>query len=163
MQLSNLYRKATHHGFFHFDHGCQNGIYQYIIGDKGYPLLPWLVIPHKHNIATKLILLEAFYNRHIFRRRVIVENAFKILKRTFRNLLLKTNLDIIFIINVVIYFLYVVQSNFRWEGHRCGCFDGLIGKRKLVTSKRCKCKDTWQHWRWWNKWCISIFRREWKF
>jgi hypothetical protein len=40
MQLSSLYPKATHHGLFHLDHGFQNGIYPYIIGDKGYPLLP---------------------------------------------------------------------------------------------------------------------------
>lgn len=69
------------------------------------------MIPHKHNATTKHTLLKAFYNRHIFRGRVIVENAFKILKKKFRNLLLKTNLDIIFIFNVVILLLYVVHSD----------------------------------------------------
>jgi hypothetical protein len=39
------------------------------------------MIPHKHNVATKRTLLEAFYNRHIFRKRVIVENVFKILQK----------------------------------------------------------------------------------
>jgi hypothetical protein len=39
MQSYSLYQKATHHGLFHLDHGFQNGIYSYIIGDKGYPLL----------------------------------------------------------------------------------------------------------------------------
>lgn len=163
MQLSSLYQKATHHGLFHFDHGFQNGIYPYIIGDKGYPLLPWLVIPHKHNATTKHTLLKAFYNRHIFRGRVVVENVFKILKKKFWNLFLKTNLGIIFIFNVVILLFYVVHSNFRWEGHRCGCFDGLIGTRKWTRSTRCTCKDTRQCWRWWNPWCIFVFKREWKF
>ncbi len=34
----------------------------YIIGDKGYPLLPWLMVPHKQN-AIWHSMLQALYNR----------------------------------------------------------------------------------------------------
>lgn len=47
-----LYRKAMHTKLFWFKSG-ELGFRPYIIVDKlGYPLLPWLLIPHKHGIAT---------------------------------------------------------------------------------------------------------------
>jgi hypothetical protein len=47
LPLSNLYRKAMFDGFFDLEHGSYDGIIPYILGDKGYPLLPWFMIPHK--------------------------------------------------------------------------------------------------------------------
>jgi hypothetical protein len=47
LHLSNLYSKVTFDGFFDHEHGSQDGINPYILGDKGYPLLPWFMIPHK--------------------------------------------------------------------------------------------------------------------
>jgi hypothetical protein len=40
LQLSNVYKKLTFDGFFDLEHGSQNGINPYILGDKGYPILP---------------------------------------------------------------------------------------------------------------------------
>jgi hypothetical protein len=37
--------RATYEGFFNHEHGSQNNIWPYIVGDKGYPMLPWLMIP----------------------------------------------------------------------------------------------------------------------
>lgn len=81
----------------------QDNIRPYILGNKGYLLLPWLRILHKQNANVQHILLEAFYNRQLSRGRNVVENAFGILKKTFKKLLLKSNLHITFLPNVNIF------------------------------------------------------------
>jgi hypothetical protein len=42
------------------------------------------MIPHKQNATIKHIILEAFNNKHVSRGRVVIDIAFKILKKTFR-------------------------------------------------------------------------------
>jgi hypothetical protein len=74
----------------------QNDIRPYSLGNKGYPLLPWLMILHKQNANVQHIILKAFHNRQLSRGRNVVENAFGILKKTFRELSLKNNLHITF-------------------------------------------------------------------
>ncbi len=44
--------------FFYHEHGSQDGIHPYIIGDKVYFLLPYFVIPHKLNMNIKHTFLE---------------------------------------------------------------------------------------------------------
>jgi hypothetical protein len=80
---SNLYYQAQYHGF-NAERGCQDGIPPYLLGDKGYPLLDWLVTPHEeesnHNV------LQQLFNRKHKRGRSIVKNAFGIFKKTFQEL-----------------------------------------------------------------------------
>jgi hypothetical protein len=78
----------------------QDNIHPYLFGNKGYLLLPWFRIIHKQNANVQHILLKAFYNRQLSRGRNVVENAFGILKKTFKELLLKNNLHITFLPNV---------------------------------------------------------------
>jgi hypothetical protein len=40
LQLFNLHQKATCNDFLDHEHGSHDGIHLYIIGDKGYLLLP---------------------------------------------------------------------------------------------------------------------------
>jgi hypothetical protein len=60
------------------------------------------MIPHKQNVNVKHTILEIFFNRHLSKSRCVVENAFGILKKKFIKLLLKNNLLINFILDIVI-------------------------------------------------------------
>jgi hypothetical protein len=83
--LSSLYQKTTSNNLFDLEHGAQDGIFPYILGDKGYLLLlMWLMIPQKQNIYVRHTILEAAYNKHHSRGRSLIENAFGILKKTFK-------------------------------------------------------------------------------
>jgi len=42
------------------------------------------MIPHKQNATIRDIILEAFYNKHVYKGRVVIDIMFKILKKTFR-------------------------------------------------------------------------------
>jgi hypothetical protein len=59
------------------------------------------MIPHKQSANVKHTIVEVFYDKHLFRSRSVVENVFCTLKKTFKELLLKNNLSIIFILDVV--------------------------------------------------------------
>jgi hypothetical protein len=49
-------------------------------------------------------ILKALFNKHLSRGKSVVENVFGILKKTFKELFLKTNLDILFVLDVVVYY-----------------------------------------------------------
>jgi hypothetical protein len=76
-----------------------SGFSPYLLGDSGYPLIPWLMIPHKN--VRNLSVLETLFNKKLRRGRCVVENAFGILKQTFRELLVKSELDIVFLPDVI--------------------------------------------------------------
>jgi hypothetical protein len=69
--LLNLYQKTTFHGLFNYEHRSQNGICPYIFGDKDYPFLPWLMIPHKHVTFVKHTILEVIFNKHYGKKDVL--------------------------------------------------------------------------------------------
>jgi hypothetical protein len=49
-----------------------------------------------------LMVLQMFFNKQLCQGRSVIENSFGILKKTFRKLLLKTNLHVVFILDVVV-------------------------------------------------------------
>jgi hypothetical protein len=73
---------------FQLNQGEKN-IKPYILGDKSYPLLTWLMIPHKQVANVHHIVLEALYNKQLSYGRSVVENAFGIMKKSFKELFLK--------------------------------------------------------------------------
>jgi 5-carboxymethyl-2-hydroxymuconate isomerase len=77
----------------------QDGIPPYLLGNKGYPLLPWLMTPHKENGEVHSVLQLLYSHKHK-KGRSIVDNVFDILKQTFRKLLEKTKLHIIIVLSV---------------------------------------------------------------
>jgi hypothetical protein len=76
-----LYMKAQYIGLFEIGRASQNGFAPYLLGDKGYPLISWIMTPYKeegHHFFLKLM-----YNKKHKRDHFVVENAFGILKKTF--------------------------------------------------------------------------------
>lgn len=39
--------QAQYQGLFNMDMQSQNGFNAYFLGDKGYPMLPWIMMSHK--------------------------------------------------------------------------------------------------------------------
>jgi hypothetical protein len=63
LQISNLYDKARDGDLFWMVQG-EKKIKLYILGDKGYLLLPWVMVRHKQVGNACHIILEVLYNKH---------------------------------------------------------------------------------------------------
>ena len=99
LRRSSLHHQALHNNLFDRQHSV-DGFAPFLIGDSGYPLLPWLMVPHRG--PGQLSVAEQLFNRRLRRGRCVVENAFGIMKSTFRELLVKTHLDVTFLPDVII-------------------------------------------------------------
>ena len=99
LRRSSLHHLAMHGNLFDRVNG-DDGFSPFLIGDSGYPLLPWLMVPHRG--PGQLSLAEELFNRRLRRGRCVVENAFGILKQTFRELLVKSQLHITFLPDVIV-------------------------------------------------------------
>jgi hypothetical protein len=91
LKKSSLYRRVVNGSLLDDCLEHTSDIPPYMLGDKGYPLLPWLLMPFKDNGYQRTILETLFQEQHS-RGRSVVENAFGILKQTWRELLVKTDL-----------------------------------------------------------------------
>ena len=58
------------------------------------------MVPHRNHI--RLSVAEALFNKKLRRGQCVVENAFGILKQTFQELLLKSDLDVAFLPDVIL-------------------------------------------------------------
>lgn len=101
-----MFSLAMHGNLFDAQHAV-DGYTPYLIGDLGYPLLPWLMVPHKVN--GQLLVSETLFNKKLRKGRCVVENAFGILKQSFKELLDKFNLHITFISDVIL--CYAILHN----------------------------------------------------
>lgn len=99
LRRPSLFNLASQQSILAPENGV-DGFSPYLIGDLGYPLLPWLMIPHKTPL--QLSVSEALFNRRLRNGRCVVENAFGNLKQSFRELLFKSDLHVTFMPDVVL-------------------------------------------------------------
>jgi hypothetical protein len=59
--------------------GYQDGVPPYLLGDKGYPLLSWIMVSFKFDSQPRS-LAETYFNKRHRRGRSVVENVFGLLK-----------------------------------------------------------------------------------
>jgi hypothetical protein len=99
LRRSSLHHLAMHNNLFHRQNSV-DGFPPFLLGDSGYPLHPWLMVPHRG--PGQFSVAEQLFNRRLRKGRCVVENAFGILKQTFRELLVKTQLHVTFLPDVII-------------------------------------------------------------
>jgi hypothetical protein len=99
LRRSSLYHRAQQNVLFDVGH-VMEGFSPYLLGDSAYPVLPWLMTPHKN--VRNLTVTETLFNQRLRRGRCVVENAFGILKQTFRELLVKSELTVTFLPDVIV-------------------------------------------------------------
>jgi hypothetical protein len=100
LKKSGLHRRVVNGGLINDDLPHIGDIPPYILGDKGYPLLPWLLTPFKDD-GRQRTYLESLYQEQHSRGRSVIENAFGILKQTWRELLVKTDMKVEFVPDLV--------------------------------------------------------------
>ena len=74
-----MYQKAREGNLFNVEYN-QDNFAPYLIGDKGYSLLPLLKTPLCNLPMGRQSVVERLFNRKLRKRRTVVENAFGILK-----------------------------------------------------------------------------------
>jgi len=64
LRLCSIYRKATWEELFS-EQNSHESINPYVINDKGYPLLPWLMVPQKQT-SERHFVLHVLFNKRLF-------------------------------------------------------------------------------------------------
>jgi hypothetical protein len=99
LRCSSLYHRTQQNNMFEAGH-VMDGFLSFILGNSGYPVLPWLVMPHKN--VMNLTIIEILFNRRLKHGRCVVLNAFGILEQTFCELLVKFDLIVTFLLDVIL-------------------------------------------------------------
>jgi hypothetical protein len=93
LRRSGVWQEVVHRGLMSAESGYQEGITPYLLGDKGYPLLSWIMVPFKDDGQPRS-LAETYFNKRHRRGRSVVENAFELLKENWREMGRKTDLHV---------------------------------------------------------------------
>lgn len=117
LQCSSLFRMGMAENIFDAYY-TMDGFIPYLLGDSGYLLLPWLMVLHIN--TQNFTVLENVFYRKLRKGRCVVENAFGILKQTFKELLVKFELDVVFLPDVdtycaILYNVLLEQSHVEIE------------------------------------------------
>jgi len=110
LHMFALYKHAQNQGLFDPRKGV-DGFSLYLLGDKGYTLITWIMTPFKKEGQHSI--LDILYNRKHKRGRLVVENFFSILKKIFRKLQ-KFELHVTFLHDVFTCY-YLLHNVIRFE------------------------------------------------
>jgi hypothetical protein len=103
LRRSSLFQMADSSTLF--DEGSNmDGFTPFLLGDAGYPLKHWLMTPYRDTPGRRndRSVLQRLYNKRLSRGRSVIENAFGILKHSFRELLHVTDLHVAFVPDMVV-------------------------------------------------------------
>ncbi len=92
-----FYAQAQYHNLFYpniMDY--KKDIPPYVLGDKGYPLLSWLMTPNREG---DMNLLKQLYNRKYKQKKSLIKKGFNIFKFVFCEIQRKTEMDVAIIPN----------------------------------------------------------------
>lgn len=114
LQRLSLWHHVMQRGFLNIAAGLQDGFLLYLLADKGYPLLSWIMTSFKEDGQPRS-LAENLYNRRYWRDRSVVENTFGLMKENWREMLNKSTLEVAFVPDVV--HAYCILHNLTiWKG-----------------------------------------------
>ena len=100
LKRSTLYHREMHDNLFDSMY-FQDGFSPYLIGNKGYPLLPWLMTPHWEVPNAARSFVDRLYNKKLWKGQSVVEHAFGILKQCFRELRVRSDLHVTFLPDII--------------------------------------------------------------
>jgi hypothetical protein len=105
---SSLFRHVQENRLMHVESSCQDVYLPYLLADKGYRNLAWMLTPFKEDGQPRGIA-KKLYNRRHRRGRSVVKNAFGLLKESWHELLNKTELHITIVPDV--FYAYCILHN----------------------------------------------------
>jgi hypothetical protein len=88
LKRSGLCQQAQYHALFDPSKGCGDGTPPYLLGNKRYPLISWIMTLYRK--GGRQIILKLLHNKKHKKGHSIVKNVFSILKKTFKELLHKS-------------------------------------------------------------------------
>jgi hypothetical protein len=103
LRRSSLYQNAENGTLFDPTIAVE-GFTPYLLGDLGYPLKQWQMTPYRDGPGRggQQSLIERLFSKRLSRGRSVVENAFDILKQSFRELMDVTDLHVTFVPDAVV-------------------------------------------------------------
>jgi len=100
LQRSTLYHRGQYRSLW--DNSLSfSGFTPYLVGDAGFSLLPWLMVPHRREFNVSVA--HRLFNRKLSRGRSVVKYAFSLLKLSFQELNQKCDMDVSIVPDVVTY------------------------------------------------------------
>jgi hypothetical protein len=94
LRRSGLWQEEVNRGQMSVKSRYHDGIPPYILADKGYPLLNWIMVPFKDDGQPRS-LVEAYYNKRHRQGRSVVKNTFGLFIENWREMGKKTDLHVL--------------------------------------------------------------------
>jgi hypothetical protein len=126
MSLQALYMVFT------MDIGSQNGFFPYLLVGKRYPLLPWIMTLHKE--GQQYSILELLYNKKHKCGCLIVESVFGVLKKSFKELLCKTNLDVTLVLDGFTWCCLLLRGTLSVKVRIYVCQTTILGVYSIIVQ-----------------------------
>jgi hypothetical protein len=131
LRRSGQWQRVVQRGLMNVDSGYQDGIPPYLLEDKGYPLMNWIIVPFKSDGQPRS-LAETYFNKRYRQGRNVVENAFGLFKENWHEMGKRTDLHVILVPDV--FYCYCILHNLTIK-------QGTIDVQELLRRIRAKAQE----------------------